>query len=69
MGLPLTVPFSKVVAFVEGLGLSVQDVESVHLGVDAVTVVVVRRDENGGLVSTGPNLATVTTVMPFDRSA
>jgi hypothetical protein len=66
---PLMIPFARVREIVESLGADINNTLSVTFGLDGVSVEQVRTDpETGRSVAAGDNLATVTTVIGYDRT-
>ena len=65
--LPTSIAFAEVERALGSLGISLTNVLRVDFGIDAVEVEAVRCDANGRYLAAGDNLATVTTVIGYDR--
>lgn len=64
-----SIPFAAVAQFIESLGADLNDVRSVEITRDAVTVTEGRRDEQGNFFAVGSTPASVTTDIRIERGA
>lgn len=67
--LPASIPFVRVEAALARFGIPLDDLREVNIGRDGIEVTQHRRDADGALRLIGLAVATVTTLIPFDREA
>jgi hypothetical protein len=66
-GLPEMIPFGKIEDVLTAIGLDARDCISLTFGIDGVTIKRARTTTDGKSLGVGNDLATITTVIGYDR--
>ncbi|NKS66385.1 hypothetical protein GS461_09865 [Rhodococcus hoagii] len=64
--LPVSIPWVRVEAALARFGIPLADLRELRLGVSGLTVVQLRRDEDGHSLVIGGEVATITTTIGYD---